>query len=236
MKRHNLIAVLSAAIATLALGSMVMPASASESTSQQIQELVELNPGSSYESMRNDAQSEADREGKPLSDVVNSALKEARLHTNLTRSNNNQATIPLTPARNAGDVFYSPVSTADIHHGHSGIFSRKDMIVHAPGPRRTVEETNYRNVRVASGGQLQYVNTSQGNRDRAVRLSRTFKGRAYNYNFPFNKTSKGSMNCSQVVWVSYKDGAGIDLDFNGGPGVYPSDIMQSKWTITYKRY
>lgn len=53
MKRHNFIAVLSTAIATLALGSMVMPASASESTSQQIQELVELNPGSSYESMRN---------------------------------------------------------------------------------------------------------------------------------------------------------------------------------------
>lgn len=148
MKRHNIIAVLSAAWSCRHLQANLHPNKSKNllnSTPDRLTRACAMTL----------SQRRTGGGGKPLSDVVNSALKEARLHTNLTRSNNNQATIPITPARNAGDVFYSPVSTADIHHGHSGIFSRKDMIVHAPGPRRTVEETNYRNVRVASDGQLQ---------------------------------------------------------------------------------
>jgi uncharacterized protein YycO len=68
-------------------------------------------------------------------------------------------------------VFYSPVATAGVTHGHSGIYYNTANIVEAQGP--------------------------------------------------------GRKNCSQVVWVAYYDGAGINLDSNGGPGVDPSDILKS---------
>lgn len=42
------------------------------------------------------------------------------------------------------------------------------------------------------------------------------------------------MNCSQLVWVAYMEAAGIDLDSNGGPGVYPYDIRDSSYTVTYQ--
>lgn len=135
-----------------------------------------------------------------------------------------------------GDVFYSPSSTLGgmVTFGHSGIYSEKDTIVEAPGSQYKVRSAKATGVKVISGAKVQYVNTSQANRNKAADLSKTFVGRAYNVNFALNKTKNGNMNCSQVVWVSYKDGAGIDLDSNGGPGVYPSDIRDSKLTITYR--
>ncbi|MDR0482343.1 MAG: hypothetical protein LBH13_04175 [Cellulomonadaceae bacterium] len=139
------------------------------------------------------------------------------------------------PASNfKGDVFYSPVSTLGVTHGHSGIFSTLQTIVEAPGPGKQVRNTNRSNVKVASGSHQQVVNTTQAKRDKAVTKALTFVGRAYNLNFAFNKTANGAMNCSQVVWVAYKDGSGIDLDANGGNGVYPIDIKNSSHTSTYR--
>ncbi len=40
------------------------------------------------------------------------------------------------------------------------------------------------------------------------------------------KISERNLHCSEVVWRSYK-AAGIDLDSNGGPLVYPDDIYFS---------
>ena len=48
--------------------------------------------------------------------------------------------------------------------------------------------------------------------------------------------SNGRMNCSQTVWAAYKSATGIDLDSNGRHGVYPSDILNSRYTVTYQRF
>ena len=40
------------------------------------------------------------------------------------------------------------------------------------------------------------------------------------------KINEGDLHCSEVVWRSYK-AAGVDLDSNGGPLVYPDDIYFS---------
>lgn len=39
-----------------------------------------------------------------------------------------------------------------------------------------------------------------------------------------------ALNCSELVWRAYKKGASIDLDGNGGLGVYPNDILDSNKT------
>lgn len=39
-----------------------------------------------------------------------------------------------------------------------------------------------------------------------------------------------ALNCSELVWRAYKKGANIDLDGNGGLGVYPNDILNSSYT------
>ncbi len=40
-----------------------------------------------------------------------------------------------------------------------------------------------------------------------------------------------AFNCSELVWKSYKKSSGIDLDSNGGLGVYPNDIKNSNMTV-----
>ena len=41
------------------------------------------------------------------------------------------------------------------------------------------------------------------------------------------------LNCSQLVWYAYKYGAGVGIDSNGGPGVYPHDIVEGSLAHTY---
>lgn len=43
-----------------------------------------------------------------------------------------------------------------------------------------------------------------------------------------------TMNCSQLVWAAYMKSLNVDLDGNGGNGVYPGDIRDSPHTITYQ--
>ncbi len=42
------------------------------------------------------------------------------------------------------------------------------------------------------------------------------------------------VNCSQLVWLAYREATGIDLDANGGLGVYPTDLTNSALTSTYR--
>lgn len=64
-------------------------------------------------------------------------------------------------------------------------------------------------------------------------------GTPYDYDFLDNKqdyytsganTTKSeldALNCSELVWKAYKKAANIDLDGNGGLGVYPNDVLDS---------
>lgn len=74
-------------------------------------------------------------------------------------------------------------------------------------------------------------------------------GTPYDYDFLNNKAdfymvNQGSLdmpyyvtypesdayNCSELVWKAFKKTAGVDLDHNGGLGVYPNDIYNSSLT------
>lgn len=59
-------------------------------------------------------------------------------------------------------------------------------------------------------------------------------GKDYDTNFANNKknttANNKKMNCSELVWKSWKFKKNVDLDSNGGPGVYPNNIKNSKLT------
>lgn len=89
-------------------------------------------------------------------------------------------------------------------------------------------------MKVAKGAQKQTVSSTSSQRIRAKDFALAKRGKPYNTNFAFNKTVEDSKyNCSQLVWAAFKKQE-LDLDSNGGPGVYPSNIRDSRHTSTYK--
>lgn len=205
-----------------------------------IVELVERNPGISYADMEQAVKDAALATGASEAEVAREALSEAgdppgSIRIQPRSGSRPEANKKIGTARNRGDVFYTPSSTFGVNHGHSGIYSYEAKIVEAT-PSAGVAERSHTLIKVSAGARKQYVSTSQANRDKAADRARTYRGRGYDYNFAFNKTANGPMNCSQVVWAAYKTATGIDLDSNGGHGVYPSDILNSKYTVTYQTF
>ena len=80
-----------------------------------------------------------------------------------------------------------------------------------------------------------YCHVPQATQDAAAdHAHNNLRGYSYNLNFAFNKSKNPWMlNCSQLVWYAYKYGAGVDIDSNGGPGVYPHDIVEGPLAHTY---
>ncbi len=140
------------------------------------------------------------------------------------------------PAKRKGDIFVSPASTFFVQHGHTGIYYSTTTIVEAPGAGKKSRSIAANKVQVGRGAVKQYVRTTSTNRGKAANYAfNKLRGKGYNANFAVNKSTTGSkMNCSQLVWAAYKAATGIDLDGNGGPGVYPYNIKDSSKTVTYK--
>ncbi len=95
----------------------------------------------------------------------------------------------------------------------------------------------------AAGGRLycQYIEkmeikTSIGSQNKAADYAvANLIGKPYNSNFAWNKGSNiDVLNCSEFVWKAYKRAVNIDLDNDGGLGVYPLDIRNSPLTLTYE--
>ncbi|MBP3223200.1 MAG: hypothetical protein J6M18_04660 [Actinomycetaceae bacterium] len=205
---------------------------AEDSYVSTVNELVRLNPGSTFEEMNSGIQETALSAGISAQQIANEALQEARISVNfaedeLRLSSGKKTLLP----GGKGDIFYSPSST-----GHVGIYYTNSIIVEAPGVGKKSHSAHRWNVKVNNGTEIMHVKTSQANRNKAAnRAFNSYRFRDYNMKgFAFNKTANGKMNCSQLVWAAYKTTSGIDLDADGGHGVYPRDIKKSKWTQTYK--
>lgn len=233
-----------AGIAAVALAICTVPATAygseppdPQGLEETVHQLVEANPGTTAAEMLEAITSTAANERRSAEDVASTALAEIQALKNpdavSERSGKPKANRPIGPARNRGDIFYSPSSTAGVPHGHSGIYYRECTVIDST-PSKGVSLRNCKDFKVPVNTQIQRVSTLQKNRDSAALKARQWLGRGYNYNFAFNKTANGKMNCSQLVWAAYKVTSGIDLDSNGGHGVYPVDILKSKLTRTYR--
>lgn len=172
-----------------------------------------------------------------LSIFYNEAVEEkTELANNIKSRANTKANQALGSANYKGDVFYSKAWTG-INHGHSGIYYNKANVIHAPGPGKSSKLQSAKDKLGLKGGiQIQYVNTSQANRDKAANYAyNKLRNKPYDTNFISNKKTTTKLNCSGLVWNAYKKSVNIDLDKNGGLGVYPADIRDSSKTVTYKK-
>ncbi|TSD99843.1 hypothetical protein FOS14_10700 [Skermania sp. ID1734] len=183
-------------------------------------------------------------------DFIEDALDEARRSMIILAGDPNPGQdTPLPEPRGAGDIFFSEAATYRVSHGHNGIFISKTHSVEALNPEKGVREVD----NTADGGrimkspQMMWVNTSSGVRAKAVEFAQNRVGFPYNSNFLSNKDIQGNdpgspgYNCSSLVWASFKwasvntPGWNGDLDLNGdgGWGVYPRDILKSSWVTKY---
>lgn len=145
------------------------------------------------------------------------------------------ATVPLIAPRQAGDIFV--LTNGAFGFGHTGIYVNSSQIVHAPGLGVNSLADSYINVGAASGSVGQEITTVSARAGAASYALTKLVGKPYNINFWNNKyVVAKSYNCSQLVWASYKGAASLDLDGNGGLGVYPWDLEKSKLTTTYYTY
>jgi hypothetical protein len=233
--------------AGLALASAAaLPAAAGES---DLARLASLNTGAAVSEIEAGVRAYADQHGITFDEALDRALAEAT--TSLASAKTSESlrgdvmswlfggapsvvVAPLGVGQNTGDVFVAPASTFGVEHGHTGIYVNPGTIVEAwVGEKSRAVSAATRLVPL--GTVKQSVNVDQAKRDAAARYAEvSLQGRPYNANFAVNRaTDAPAMNCSQLVWTAFLAGAGIDIDSNGGLGVYPSDIRSSELVTTY---
>lgn len=129
-----------------------------------------------------------------------------------------------------GDFFYTASQTAYLNHGHVGMYYSSNTIV------ESVPDTGVRTIstterKVDQGdAQVKSVTTSSTNRNNAANWAYSRVGiDAYSYNFVTNRQTShiGDKNCSKLIWSAYQLNGNLDLDSDGGLGVYPRDVRDA---------
>jgi len=223
------------------LGMTVATGGAAQaSANSELERLAALNPGTSVAQMERAVRQEANRSGRPESEVIRLALVDAEQEAGTIGAKRAKArpqavggsgdkTERLSASRYAGDIFWYDSMT-----DHVGLYSKTTWIIEAPGTGKVVTELLAEDKPAPVNTSKMYVNVSQAKRDASVAWARTKKGKPYNNNFAFNRiVEHATYNCSQLVWAAYTKSAGIDLDSNGGTGVYPGNIRGSKYNVIY---
>ena len=158
-------------------------------------------------------------------------------HEMLGKENTRAYRVALGAPRYVGDVFYSSNSTLGIQHGHTGIYDSSSSYVEATSPH--VRRVNAHWAEAPAPAFKYYVgwDRQSPNKYKAANFAAAQIGKGYNWFFWNNKTVYASTyNCSQLVWAAYKQtDPNVDLDSNGGAGVYPLDIKNSSWLHEYQR-
>ena len=217
-------------------------AASNPSFDEKIEFLLELQPGLTEEELLESITLGAEATGNTEEEFIDLALQEIK--TIISGENTigiqpyggSAGTLYLSPATNKGDIFYTPSATMGIDHGHVGIYYTTTQIVESV-PTTGVRKISYNGRYVESGTVMQTVSTTQAKRNAAADWANSRVGiDGYSYNFATNRTTshEGAKNCSKLVWSAYMLKASIDIDKNGGTGVYPLDIRDSSLTSTYK--
>ncbi|MBA4538367.1 hypothetical protein H1Z61_14810 [Bacillus aquiflavi] len=137
-----------------------------------------------------------------------------------------------------GNIFYETAATALIEHGHVGMYYTADTLVESV-PSYGVRSLNRSNKKVGEGARIMTVsNTTSTEKNSSANWAYNRIGESYSYNFATNRLTSctGDKNCSKLVWCAWKNVTGLDLDSNGGLGVYPKDIRDHSRVTAIKYY
>lgn len=157
--------------------------------------------------------------------------------TPFSKDNGSDGDYQLATSRK-GTFFYQPASTLGLPHGHIGMYFTPTQIIESANPTDGVRIASVADRKVASGSRIMYVyGLTETQNSVAANWAFTKKGNEYNYNFALNRMcGTSAFNCSQLVWCAFKETAGLDLDRDGGSGVYPADIRDHPRVYNIKVY
>ncbi|MBK3497151.1 hypothetical protein JFL43_20420 [Viridibacillus sp. YIM B01967] len=216
-----------------------------------LNEILQMQPGVSSEELISDISSISENMGitkeeiakqiyKELKENDLQALKENRIKGgsggtvsvgNSTRGGSG-GTVSVGNSTK-GNFFYTDSQTAYLNHGHVGLYYSNNEIVESV-PDTGVRIISTQNRKVDQGGALvKSVTTSTDNRDSAADWAYSRVGEdSYSINFATNRTTShtGAKNCSKLIWSAYMLKANLDLDKDGGLGVYPRDVRDAEDT------
>ncbi|GLC90556.1 hypothetical protein LYSBPC_36830 [Lysinibacillus piscis] len=131
-----------------------------------------------------------------------------------------------------GNFYYTPSQTAYLDHGHVGMYYNSTTIVEAV-PSTGVRTISTTQRLVDSVGAVEKsVKTTSTNRNKAADWAYSQLGQSYSYNFATNRLTAhtGDKNCSKLIWSAYQLNGNLDLDVDGGAGVYPRDVRDASDT------
>lgn len=140
------------------------------------------------------------------------------------------------PAAEIGDIYFTQATTYKYSHGHVGMYHYSDNIVQAPGKGKLSNIKHRSESNIVKGYSIiGRVMTTLTNRRASANYAKTYYvNKPYDENFLNNKKVTSKLNCSGLVWFAYKKGASLNLDKDGGRGVYPRDIIYHKDIDRYK--
>jgi len=196
----------------------------------------------------------------------NTAKRNEAIYRGLQVMGSGGSNVPIRQARKAkaaGDIFVSTsgFNSSGTNFGHTGVYRTTKSIVHAPGAGKVAVQQSIDEVSVGVGTEYMKVTKLKAKTRKAVAkyAYRTYLGQGYNYMFFANKLHDGMkvtvsfggvvdlavtlnpadrVNCSELVWASYKKKAKVDLDGypkneKGDAAAFPWDIAASDRTKTY---
>jgi uncharacterized protein YycO len=210
--------------------------------STYVQEIVQMQPGSTSQEVLREAQQVAQMEHRSVEDVLKGIHRELAADVKLGEE---EMTRHLQSGKGKrrflvfsvkGNVFYTDAKTGKINHGHVGIYYSDKEIVESTA-KYGVRRKKAKETEVSPGAVIQSVSTSTKKRNAAANWANSRVGKDdYSYNFATNRHTDhyGDKNCSKLVWSSFILKAGIDVDKDKGSGVYPRDIRDSSLTKTVK--
>ncbi|MCD4549080.1 MULTISPECIES: hypothetical protein [unclassified Schaalia] len=208
----------------------------------KIDEIIRLNPYElTREEVRTHLEEYSQETGKTQSELLDQALMELREQHALAVESGNQGSsfrsagpglVYLPTSYNKGDIYYTDAGSSGANWGHVGLYCDKRWLVEASGIGKKSDWKWHYDLQVLRGTLLLEVKTNQVKRNIAADYAyNNLRDYPYNMVFWANKSLKpDKLNCSQLVWLAYYKSVGIDLDGNGGPGVYPRDIRDSPLT------
>ncbi|WP_337913160.1 YiiX/YebB-like N1pC/P60 family cysteine hydrolase [Paenibacillus arenosi] len=224
---------------------LVIPVQAgATSVEHQLNEIVTLHGnGLTKAELKMDIVQLARETGKSEQQIVNQVLSELQSELSedvgvFSSGGGNNATYLLDPSQK-GHIFYTPATSYKVfNHGHVGMYIARNQIVEAANPDDGIIKSTLGSRKVDKHSKIQYVTSTTYTQDsNAADWAGGKTTGSYNKNFAINRSCGGtSFNCSQLVWCAFKEKANVDLDNDGGLGVYPRDIRDHKSVKTIKEY
>lgn len=222
---------------TLGFGNIVSAEEKVSTKDHILNFILEKNPGLEKEELMADINKIVVDEKKSEMEIleqIKNELKSQEENINkgeITTLGNNKGTKIIGNSKK-GNIYYTSAATWGLNHGHVGMYYKKTHIVESV-PKLGVRSISAKKRKVEKGAVVKSVKVSTKKKNAAVDWGKgRIKKDGYSVNFATNRTTGhyGSKNCSKLIWSAFKLKAKIDIDKNGGLGVYPRDVRDSGYT------